>query len=46
MLRRHAALIALVIASAVLSACSDVTGPQQPAQKQGCGIFNGSSICT
>jgi hypothetical protein len=46
MFRRYAALIALVVASAVLTACADVTGPkQQPTPKQECTIYSGSSTC-
>ena len=40
MIRRRLLIAATVIASVVLAACSDMTGP-----KNACPVLNGSSTC-
>jgi outer membrane biogenesis lipoprotein LolB len=41
MIRRKLLIATAIIASVVLTACSDMTGPKSTA----CPILNGSSIC-
>jgi hypothetical protein len=41
MIRRNAALLALVITSLALAACADATGPNTTTKKE-CGIVVGS----
>jgi hypothetical protein len=43
MIRRNLFIAAAVIASVVLTACSDMTAPKSDAS---CPIINGSSTCT
>jgi hypothetical protein len=47
MIRRNAALLAAVLASLALAACSDVTGPNTaPKAEDSCkGITAGTGIC-
>ena len=42
MIRRRLLVVATVVASVVLAACADVTGPTQDTS---CPVNNGSSTC-
>ncbi len=45
MIRRNVAVLTVVLASLILAACSDATGPNTTPKKE-CGITFGSGICT
>jgi outer membrane biogenesis lipoprotein LolB len=42
MIRRKLFIVTAIVASVVLTACSDMTAPKQDAS---CPVMNGSSIC-
>ncbi len=43
MIRRKLFIVTAIVASVVLTACSDMTAPKQDAA---CPVLNGSSVCT
>ena len=45
MIRRNVAVITAVLASFLLAACADATGPNTTPKKE-CGITAGTGICT
>jgi hypothetical protein len=45
MIRRNVAVLSIVLASLVLAACSDATGPNTTPKKDCGGITVGTGIC-